>query len=206
MTNPIMNIDPNGNSPEWWQWTVSGLAFVGGIACVATGFGGPLGGTLICASVNSIIGSYSSESTGGSSFAGWIGGAVTGTLCSVGAGLSGSLLLSATKSVGISGLAYLSASFDVAFMSGFAGSFVGQWVSSLIDGREINWEDVISSSYITGLVNCISGIGAGMGGAIIGMPDISSTTKAAANTLNTVVTIVSEAVCDFLTTLSSIFI
>ena len=30
--NPVMGIDPSGCAPAWWQWTLSGLALVGGVA------------------------------------------------------------------------------------------------------------------------------------------------------------------------------
>lgn len=100
--------------------------------CVATGVGGVAGGALICAGANSIIGSYVSEATGGSSVAGWVGGMVTGA------------------------------------------------------------------------VNCLSGIGAGIGSAIQGMPAISTTTTTVANSLNAAWSLVSETVCDFLGTVSSL--
>ena len=73
--NPVMLSDPTGYAPEWWQWVISGTMVVAGIAMVATGVGGVAGGALICAGANSIIGSYVSEATGGSSVAGWTGGA-----------------------------------------------------------------------------------------------------------------------------------
>ena len=109
--------DHNGHAPEWWQWAISGAMVVAGVALVATGVGGLAGGSLICAGANSIIGSYISEATGGSSFAGWAGGMITGAMCGTGAGLAGKLLVDATAATGAVCLGYLAAGCVVAFGS-----------------------------------------------------------------------------------------
>ena len=72
-------------------------------ALVATGVGGVAGGALICAGANSMIGSYVSEATGGSSIAGWVGGMITGAACGTGAGLAGNLLVQAATATGAAG-------------------------------------------------------------------------------------------------------
>ena len=130
--NPIMLLDVNGFEPEWWQWLISGTMVAAGVVLVATGVAGLAGGALICAGANSMIGSYVSEASGGTTTAGWIGGGVTGALCGLGAGFSGSLLIDATTTSGATCLGYLGASEAVAFSSGFAGSLLGQLME---DGR-----------------------------------------------------------------------
>ena len=200
-----MGCDPYGNAPEWWQWAISGTMFVAGVALVATGVGGVAGGALICAGANSIIGSYTSEAAGGSSVEGWAGGMATGAMCGTGAGIAGNLLMEATVATGAACLGSLSASVGVAFTSGAVGSAVGQGISAGIAGRTLNGEDVLYSSLATGAINCLSGIGAGIGTAIQGMPTISTTTTSLANSLNAMWSLVSETVCDFLGTISSMF-
>lgn len=196
--------DPNGHAPEWWQWAISGAMVVAGITLVATGVGGVAGGALICTGANSIIGSYVSEATDGSSVAGWVGGMITGAACGAGAGLAGNLLMQATNATGAACLGNLAAGGTVAFGSGAIGSAIGQSVSSLIDGNKLNTSDVVISSMVTGSINCLSGLGAGIGTALQGMPAISTTTTTLANSLNAVCSLVSETVCDFLGTISSI--
>ena len=31
--DPVNLVDPSGHEPEWWQWTLSGISLVAGIAC-----------------------------------------------------------------------------------------------------------------------------------------------------------------------------
>ena len=201
--NPVMLSDLNGDSPEWWQWAASGVLFVAGVALVATGVGGVLGGTLICAGANSIIGSYVSEAAGGSSTAGWVGGAITGAACGTGAGLAGNLLVQASSATGAACLGNLAAAGTVAFGSGAVGSAIGQGVSATIDEQKLNPREVACASITTGAINCLSGLAAGMGTALQEMPTISTTTTTLANSLNAAWSIVSETVCDFLGTISS---
>lgn len=80
----------------------------------------------------------------------------------------------------------------------------GQAISSAIDGRKVQAYDLLMSATFTGTINILSGIGAGMGTAIQGMPQISTTTITIANTLNAVCSLVSEAVCDIMGTLPSL--
>ena len=175
---------------------------VAGVALVATGVGGVAGGALICAGTNSIIGSYISEEAGGSSVAGWAGGMITGAMCGTGAGLAGNMLVQATNTVGATCLGNLVGGTAVAFSSGAAGSAVGQLVSASIDGKELDEKEIVISSMKTGAINCLSGIGAGVGTMLQGMPLISTTTTVTANSLNAVCTLVTEAVCDLLGSIS----
>lgn len=201
--NPVMLSDPNGYAPEWWHWAISGAMVVAGVALVATGVGGVAGGTLICAGANSMIGSYVSEATGGSSVAGWVGGMITGAACGTGAGLAGNLLVQATNATGAACLGNLAAGGAVALGSGTVGSAIGQGVSAAIDGKKLNSNEVAYASMATGAINCLSGLGAGVGTALQGMPAISTTTTTLANSLNAAWSLVSESVCDFLGTISS---
>lgn len=196
--------DHNGYAPEWWQWAISGAMVVAGVALVATGAGGVAGGALICAGANSMIGSYVSESAGGSSVAGWAGGMITGAACGTGAGLAGNLFVQATSTTGAACLGNLAAGSAIAFGSGTVGSAIGQGVSAAIDGKKLNPKEVLYASTTTGAVNCLSGLGAGIGTALQGMPNISTTTTTLANSLNAAWSLVSESVCDFLGTISSL--
>ena len=168
--------------------------FVGGLVLVATGIGGIAGGTLICASANSIISSYISEASGGSSFAGWIGGMISGAFCGAGAGFAGKLFLDATKTVGLGALNKLMGSAIVAFGFGFFGSGASELVSAKIDNTPINKKDIVMYSAGMGLVTMIGGIGSGMGSALA-IP-IGATSTALANGLNVVCTVVTETICD----------
>lgn len=195
--------DPNGQAPEWWQWVVSGAVVATGVVLVATGVGGVAGSSLICAGVNSIVGSYVSEATGESSTAGWVGGMITGAFCGAGAGFAGELFLKATTATGIACLGNLAASEIVAFGSGFFGSVAGQIVSACIDGKDIALKDTVSAAVATGSINCLAALGSGYGGAFQGLPAISTTTPILANSLNTACTLVTEALCDVLSVVSS---
>jgi hypothetical protein len=202
--NPVMGYDPTGHAPEWWQWAISSAMVVAGVALVATGVGGVAGGALICAGANSMVGSYVSEATGGSSVAGWAGGMITGATCGTGAGFAGNLLVQATNATGAACLGNLAAGGAIAFGAGTVGSATGQGVTAAIDGKKLNLKEVAYSSMATGATNCLSGLGAGLGTALQGMPTISTTTTALANTLNAAWSLVSESVCDFIGTISSL--
>ena len=203
--NPIMFVDQSGYAPEWWQWIVSGAITIVGVAFIATGFGGIWGGALVCAGVNSIIGSYTSEESGGSSEAGWLGGLATGLACGLGAGVSGGFLLKAAESVGAACINNLVASFVTSFGSGFIGSVAGQSITASLNGQNVNINQLMTSSLLVGTVNSLSGIGAGIGAGLQGMPSISTTSTILANSLTAVWSLISESVCDFLGTVFSIW-
>lgn len=199
-----MGYDPTGDAPKWWQWAVSGAMVVAGIAMVATGVGGVAGGALICAGTNSIVGSYVSEATGGSSDAGWAGGMITGAACGMGAGFAGNMLVQATETVGTACFANLIKGGMVAFGSGALGSATGQIVSATIDGTELNTRELVNSSMATGVINCLSGTGAGIGKALSELPAIGTTSTVLANSLNAGWSLITETVCDFLGTVASL--
>ena len=202
--NPLMLSDHNGLAPTGWQWAISGAMVLVGIGFVATGFGGVAGGALICAGANSIIGSYTSEASGGSSVAGWVGGMATGAICGAGAGVAGNLLVQATSSTGAACLGSMAAGGAAAFGSGTLGSAVGQSITATIDGKKLKPKDLLLSSATSGVINCFSAIGAGMGTALQSMPVISTTSTTLANSLNAAWSVVVESACDFLGTISSI--
>ena len=203
--NPVNRTDDGGTNPKWWQWAVSGAMVATGIALVATGVGGPVGGALICAGANSIVGSYVSESTGGSSNAGWVGGMVTGAACGTGAWYGGILFEGATESVGAACLGKLTGSIGISFASGFVGSGMGQIISSAIDGKEIDLHNMLESAIAVGEVNCFCGIASGMCNGMSIMPKISTTTNACATMLSTGWSIISEAISDFVETIFNLF-
>ncbi len=118
--NPVMNFDPSGHSPEWWQWLVSGLEITGGIAlCFVPGWQG-FGVTLIATGVGSMINGYINESNGGSFGAGWWGGQISG-------------FISAIPGIGVP-----------------LGTFVGSVTTDWIDyGRKgIDWNKALVTSLI----------------------------------------------------------
>jgi hypothetical protein len=176
--------------------------FVGGIALILTGVGTFAGGTFICAGVNSIIGSYVSEASGGSSFAGWIGGIVLGTICGIGMGFAGELYLTATELVGVSALNKLFACLSAGFTSGFSGAFASEFASAKIDNRPMN-KNVAAYSAGMGLVTMIGGIFSGIG-PMLGT--VGSTSVALGNVLNAVSTLLSETVCDVLGGIASMLL
>ena len=203
--NPVMYSDTTGMAPEWWQWAISSAMFVAGVVLVATGVGGAAGGALICAGVNSIIGSYTAESAGGSSTAGWIGGALTGLICGTGAGIAGDILFNTTEIVGGACLGKVALGFGVSFATGTVGSLAGQYITATIDGKDLDGKNLLTSSLATGTINCFSAIGAGMGNALKGLPTFTETSKALANTLNAMCGISAEAICDALSVIISLF-
>ena len=85
--NPVMYSDPTGHIPEWLVWIISGAAVTFGIVLCATGVGGIAGGVFIGAGAGSLINGYVTKTEGGDFAAGYVGGAISGALCGVGAGL-----------------------------------------------------------------------------------------------------------------------
>ena len=75
--------------------------------------------------------------------------------------------------------------------------------SAAIDRKPLDTKSAVYSAIATGAINSISGIGAGIGTALKGMPDISATTVTLANSLNAACSVVTEAVCDFFGWISS---
>ena len=130
---------------------------------------------------------------------------ITGAACGVGAGFAGNLLVQATTTTGAACLGNIAAGGATAMGSGFLGSLVGQSVSASIDGKKLNTNEAVLSATMTGTINCLSGLGAGIGTAIQNMPTISTTTTAVANSMNSAWSLVSEAVCDFLGNISSVW-
>ena len=196
--NPVMLFDPTGCAAVWWQWVISGGMVIAGTALIATGIGGVAGGALICAGANSIIGSYASEASGGTSLAGWTGGMITGGICGIGAGLAGGLLLNASASVGTGCIGNLMGAGAIAFSSGAGGTVVGQSITAAIDGRHLSIEKVLTSSIMAGVINCFSVIAAGMGAAMQSMPLISTTSTVLANSMTAAWSLSSESSCDLL--------
>lgn len=131
--NPVMYIDPYGTAPEWWQWVISGLCVVVGVALTAIGAGGPLGGALICSGVNSILGSYLNEAQGGSSIAGWVGGGLTGFFAGIGASAGGLMIMDAAKNTGVATFGMIAQGLSGAFLAGYSGHFLGSVMTAYID-------------------------------------------------------------------------
>ena len=61
--NPVMRVDENGN--KWWDWLISGVQIVLGIALVATGVGIGFGATLIAGGALGIVTNALGSTIGG---------------------------------------------------------------------------------------------------------------------------------------------
>ena len=76
--NSILRADPYGTS--WWNWLLSGIEVVSGVAlCFVPGVQA-IGVTLIGTGIGALIKGYITESNGGTFNAGWIGGQVAGVI------------------------------------------------------------------------------------------------------------------------------
>lgn len=192
-------------APEWWQWVISGAMFVTGVVFVATGFGGPAGGALICAGANSIINSYVTEASGGSATAGWFGGMVTGALSGLGAGIAGQIFSDATKIAGVACLGKVAQGVALSYGFGSVGAGTGTTITALIDKERVNVTAITQSAMIGGTLNIGAALFAGVGIAIAEMPLISETSKAVSYTLSTSEAILAEAIIDALSILISLF-
>lgn len=168
MNNPIMYADPSGHLPEWAAWLISGAAIVGGIVLtVATaGIGSVIGGALIGAGAGSLINGYVTEANGGDFTAGYIGGAISGALCGLGAGFGGAAFVAASEAVNFACIGYMALGVTASFAGGFAGNLAGtvytSWHNSGFKSVDINWGETIGMSTIMGLLNIFAGMGAGM--------------------------------------------
>lgn len=95
-------------------------------------------------------------------------------------------------------------SVGVSLGLGTMGSVVGQLVSATIDGDNIDTNDMVETEMMTGTLNCIGGVGSGIGNAFHKLPSLGTTTTALACSLTGACSIITEAVCDILGTLASI--
>ena len=166
--NPVMNSDGDGRSPEWWQWVLSGAAVIAGIALSATGVGGILGGVLIGAGAGSMINGYVNEANGGSFTAGYWGGAISGALCGIGAGLGGLAFSAASKAVNFACMGYSAIGIGASFAGGFLGNMFGVMTTAKIDGtfNDINWSKTAAISAAVGGLNVLAGMASGVGSII----------------------------------------
>ena len=194
--NPIMYADAFGTSPAWWQWAISGAMVVAGAVLTVTGVGGAAGGALICAGANSIVGSYTSEASGGSSIAGWTGGMITGALSGYGAGKAGTMFIAASDLTGTACLSQVALGGATSFLSGGLGSGLGTTATAVINGQKLNAKDIFSAAVTGGTINMLAGIASAIGSGVYKMPAISETSKVAASALSTSWSIAAEAVCD----------
>ena len=175
---------------------MSGLMVVGGIALTATGAGSWLGGALIAAGANSIIGAYTNEAAGGSTTAGWVGGAISGGISGVGAGKAGNLLVTASGECGLSCLKAICAAGATAFSYGAAGSLVGSGVVSIVDKTPYDFFENAISAAGNGVVNMVSAFGSSMC-TMLTMTKAGS--RVAAGIAAAVTAIITETVCDTFT-------
>ena len=143
------------------SWTISGVEIVLGIVSCATGFGGIIGGVLLSAGVESLIGGYTNELSGGDFDVGCIGGMISGALCGTGAGLGGLAFQAATESANLACIGYLMFGSFLSFAGGFSGSFIGSMYinnhdhNSVTNKLDIN--ELLLKSTIMGLFNIVGG-------------------------------------------------
>ncbi len=198
--NPCSYIDSEGYSPETWQWLASGAMVLGGLILTATGVGGPLGGALIAAGVNSIVGSYASESAGGSSTAGWVGSAITGFICGGSASLAGGLINGATCASGIRVIAHLTAAGTVNLVGGCSGGFLGEAAAVFIDDRE---PDYLKASVAGVVFTSSASICSGIGTAVFDLPKFTTTSSAVAGVMVSAWSLISEIANDVVCAIAS---
>ena len=121
-------VDPSGHEAKWWQWLISGLEVVAGIAlCFVPGMQG-FGAALIGVGAGSIINGYITELNGGSFTAGWVGGQFAGAFAL------------------IPGIGWAAPA-----LGAFAGSVTTDWIDSGWHG--IDWEKAIWSGIIAWGIN-----------------------------------------------------
>ena len=136
LNNPVMCMDASGTSPEWWQWVLSGISLVAGIAlCFVPGMQG-FGIALIVGGATSMVSNIMSAAGVDGKTASIVSGAlnvVAGiALCFVPGtqGLGASLIGSGV--LGIAG-GYLIESLGGSFELGSAiGSIVGSFIGGQI--------------------------------------------------------------------------
>ena len=138
-----MYVDPNGHMPKWAAWLISGVAIVGGIVLCAAGVGGILGGVLIGAGAGSLINGYVTEANGGDFTAVYIGGAISGALCGVDAGLGGMAFAAASEVANLACIGYMALGATASFAGGFAGNLAGtvytSWHNSGFKSVDVDW-------------------------------------------------------------------
>ncbi len=204
--NPIMFADYYGMAPEWWQWAVSGVWVVSGIAMIATGIGGVAGGALLCAGVNSIIGSYASEASGGTSIAGWLGGLITGGLSGIGAGAAGYIFWAATNVANSSCISLLLLGCSTSFVLGCGGSMAGIYVTDELNGESFNCMNNINSSVLNGLTTTLAGFASAMSTIFTEASELGIASQALGSTVATVISAVTEFFTDLINTFASMFL
>ncbi len=203
--NPLMYIDSTGEAPKWWQWVVSGAMVAVGTALVATGVGSTAGAALISAGANSIINSYVSEASGGSSDAGWVSGMISGGISGLGAGVGGDYLIRATQSVGTACFRNLAKGVLIALSFGAGGSMAGNLTASVIEKKQISTTDLLESAMVSGTLNVGASFFAGIGTSILNLPNTTTTSRVVASFLTTGETFTAEAIVDSLSVLISLF-
>ena len=198
LNNPMDYSDYTGCAPELWQWICSGLMVAGGIALTATGVGGPVGGALIAAGANSIVGAYVNEANGGSTTAGWVGGAVTGAISGLGAGLAGNYMVTASGVAGTACLTGLGKGVATAFVLGAAGSAAGSLVTAAIDSAPVDLKEIGLTAVGNGAINILSGMGSAyvtIFGKVAKCGDIMNE-RIACGVLAVTAAITTETLCD----------
>ena len=165
--NPISYSDPTGHAPQWLLKTLSVAMIIGGCVCVASGWGGPLGGVLISAGANSLISGSINEASGGSYAAGWTGGLFVGAISGFTAGLGGNLIIKATESVGVAAIGCLAAGIGTSYAGGIVGNIAGNLITSGMDQGVPSVKGTVDDAAVVGMVNIFSGYGSGISSAIL---------------------------------------
>lgn len=124
-----------------------------------------------------MINGYVNEVNGGSFTAGYWGGAISGALCGVGAGLCGLAFAAASEATNLACFGYLAAGCISSFAGGFLGNFVGtvytEWHNSGFKKFTVN-SDTIMNSFIMGSLNVFAGLGAAASTITSGMGRIAA--------------------------------
>ena len=100
---------------------------------------------------------------------------ITGAISGAAAGLGGALIGRAVDTCYVTGVTlgqYLGG-MGISFVGGTLGSFAGGVATSKIDGKKINYDELIVSSLVSGGVNIVGGYLSGAFGSLMPLSDIS---------------------------------
>ena len=136
---------------------ISVAEIVGGTILIAGGATGPAGAMLLAAGTSSLINGHISQKSGGSFFAGWVGGQVSGVIAGYGLPTAGSIYNAATCANGTSNvLGYASSAFGFAGLSGFFSGFASSAISQLIDRGSVNSKRALKTGFFTSFTSMLA--------------------------------------------------
>ena len=129
---------------------ISVAEIVGGTILIAGGATGPAGAMLLAAGTSSLINGHISQKSGGSFFAGWVGGQASGAFAGFGLNYAAPLYNAATfANTTSSVLTYASDAFCLSGLFGFLGGFASSSFTQLIDKGTIDPNKAAKSGFFS---------------------------------------------------------